>query len=59
MNAEFCKEKCGAGAAAMQREEMLKRLAAAHDGFMELQVNLKEGSRFYNDLTNVIQILPN
>jgi len=38
----------------MQREEMLKKLAAAHDGFMELQINLKEGARFYNDLTNVI-----
>ncbi|XP_059478622.1 programmed cell death 6-interacting protein [Neocloeon triangulifer] len=54
VNSEFCKEKSGAGAAAMQREEMLKKLAAAHDGFMELQVNLKEGSRFYNDLTNLL-----
>ncbi|CAB3369072.1 Hypothetical predicted protein [Cloeon dipterum] len=54
VNTDFCKEKSGAGAAAMQREEMLKKLAAAHDGFMELQVNLKEGSRFYNDLTNLL-----
>lgn len=34
---------------------MLMQLAAAHDAFMELQNNLKEGAKFYNDLTQVFK----
>ncbi|XP_043921545.1 programmed cell death 6-interacting protein [Protopterus annectens] len=37
-----------------QREEVLKNLAVAHDSFVELLANLKEGTKFYNDLVEII-----
>ncbi len=39
------------------REAMMKDFAAAYDAFMELKGNLKEGTDFYNDLTQVSGIL--
>ncbi|XP_041104212.1 programmed cell death 6-interacting protein-like isoform X2 [Polyodon spathula] len=39
---------------ANQREEMLKKLAAAHDSYVELSNNLKEGTKFYNELTEIL-----
>ncbi|MGH0151522.1 UNVERIFIED_CONTAM: hypothetical protein FKN15_075216 [Acipenser sinensis] len=39
---------------ANQREEMLKKLAAAHDSYVELSSNLKEGTKFYNELTEIL-----
>lgn len=50
VNAEFCKEKSGGG----QREALFKDLAAGYDVFIDLQNNLLEGTKFYNDLTEVI-----
>lgn len=50
MNADFCREKSGGG----QREALFKDLAAGYDVFNDLQNNLMEGTKFYNDLTEVI-----
>ncbi|XP_006825362.2 programmed cell death 6-interacting protein-like [Saccoglossus kowalevskii] len=52
-NMQFCKEK-QSNAGAQKREEMLRKLAAAYDAFMELLANLKEGTKFYNDLTPLL-----
>lgn len=35
------------------RDALLKEMASAYDAFMELKNHLKEGSKFYNDLTQV------
>lgn len=32
---------------------MMCQLAAAHDAFKDIQNNLKEGTKFYNDLIQV------
>ncbi|MEE6520683.1 hypothetical protein FKM82_018599, partial [Ascaphus truei] len=36
------------------REEVLKNLAVAHDHYVELVGNLKEGTKFYNELTEIL-----
>ncbi|KYO43287.1 programmed cell death 6-interacting protein [Alligator mississippiensis] len=36
------------------REEVLKNLAVANDNFVELLANLKEGTKFYNELTEIL-----
>lgn len=41
------------GAKAGGRENMMCELAAAHDAYRDLLNNLKEGTKFYNDLTQV------
>ncbi|KAG2465308.1 PDC6I protein, partial [Polypterus senegalus] len=50
---EFSKMK-QSNADSNQREEMLKKLAAAHDNYFELCKNLNEGTKFYNDLTEIL-----
>ncbi|XP_043544794.1 programmed cell death 6-interacting protein isoform X4 [Chiloscyllium plagiosum] len=47
---EFSKSK-QSNTDANQREEILKKLAAGHDQFVELVGNLKEGTQFYNGIT--------
>uniref|UniRef100_A0A8C7Y0J9 Programmed cell death 6-interacting protein n=1 Tax=Oryzias sinensis TaxID=183150 RepID=A0A8C7Y0J9_9TELE len=37
-----------------QREEILKKLASAHDSYIEISNNLREGTKFYNDLTEIL-----
>ncbi|XP_012691536.1 programmed cell death 6-interacting protein isoform X2 [Clupea harengus] len=36
------------------RDDVLKKLAAAHDSYTEISSNLKEGTKFYNDLTEML-----
>ncbi|KAK0414293.1 hypothetical protein QR680_007253 [Steinernema hermaphroditum] len=52
-NARFVQEKAG-GAGGVERENILKSLASAYDTFSELQSNLREGLKFYNDLTPLL-----
>jgi len=47
----FIQERGGEGGA---RENALKSIASAYDAFMELKGNLQEGTKFYNDLTQLL-----
>uniref|UniRef100_A0A915INI9 BRO1 domain-containing protein n=1 Tax=Romanomermis culicivorax TaxID=13658 RepID=A0A915INI9_ROMCU len=51
-NEKFMRVK-GSGSGA-ERENILKMLVNAHDAFIELDSNLKEGTKFYNDLTPLL-----
>ena len=37
-----------------ERETVLKNISSAYDAFMELKGNLEEGTKFYNDLTEIL-----
>ncbi|CAH2283537.1 programmed cell death 6-interacting isoform X2 [Pelobates cultripes] len=50
---EFSKMK-QSNSEANLREEVLKKLAVGHDNYIELVANLKEGTKFYNDLTEIL-----
>ncbi|NP_001081870.1 programmed cell death 6-interacting protein [Xenopus laevis] len=50
---EFSKMK-QSNSEANLREEVLKNLAVGHDNYIELVANLKEGTKFYNDLTDIL-----
>lgn len=55
-HAQFVSET---GSTAGGREKMLSQLASAHDVFRDLQNNLKEGTKFYNDLTQMLVTFQN
>ncbi|XP_061112238.1 programmed cell death 6-interacting protein-like [Conger conger] len=38
----------------MQREEVMMKLASAYDSYMEISTSLREGTKFYADLTVVL-----
>ncbi|XP_065147130.1 programmed cell death 6-interacting protein isoform X1 [Paramisgurnus dabryanus] len=39
---------------ANNREDVLKKLASAHDSYIEISCNIREGTKFYNDLTEIL-----
>lgn len=59
VNNDFVQLKSTSTSGNSQRENFLSELAAAHDAFMELLGNLEEGTKFYNDLTQLLVNLQN
>lgn len=58
-NHEKFAAESGAGSGGNAREDLLKSIAAAHDAFFELKGNLQEGTKFYNDLTQLLVTFQN
>lgn len=56
-HAQFTAEKGGSSVSG--REALLTQLATAFDIFTELQSNLKEGTKFYSDLTQLLIVFQN
>ncbi|CAG9863793.1 unnamed protein product [Phyllotreta striolata] len=55
-HSQFISER---GSTAGGREQMMCSLASAHDAFRDLQNNLMEGTKFYNDLTQMLVTFQN
>ncbi|XP_063911920.1 programmed cell death 6-interacting protein isoform X2 [Zophobas morio] len=55
-HSQFVQER---GSTTSGRESKMCQLAAAHDAFRDLLNNLKEGTKFYNDLTQLLVAFQN
>lgn len=53
-NEDFVDLKGGSQSSASERDRFFSRLAAAHDAFNDLLRHLQEGTKFYNDLTQLL-----
>lgn len=53
-NEDFVDLKGGSQSSASARDQFFSRLAAAHDAFNDLLRHLQEGTKFYNDLTQLL-----
>lgn len=53
-NEDFVDLKGGSQSSASERDRFFSRLAAAHDAFNDLVRHLQEGTKFYNDLTQLL-----
>ncbi|XP_075147952.1 programmed cell death 6-interacting protein-like protein AliX [Haematobia irritans] len=55
-HSEFVSET---GSSSTSRDTLCQELATAYDSFIELLGNLKEGTKFYNDLTELLVVFQN
>lgn len=54
VNDDFVELKGGSQSSASERDRFFSRLASAHDAFNDLLRHLQEGTKFYNDLTQLL-----
>lgn len=53
-NDDFVELRGGSSSLAMERDKFFSRLAVAYDSFNDLLRHLQEGTKFYNDLTQIL-----
>lgn len=53
-NDDFVELRGGSSSAAVERDQFFSRLATAYDAYNDLLKHLQEGTKFYNDLTQIL-----